>query len=200
VKSLLLAFALLVLAVPAASAAKPGILYSAAARDATVAKAGTALRLSAPAATTTTWFTDRPARRAGTTTLGGLANIWDATGFGKDPPNAALLLTHQGKTRTHVVTLTDPRREGGRVSFRLRAVPGGEEAGYAHSHRIQPGRYGRATLFIDDAALPPCPFDGPADDWSTRARSTCLIVTGRSEDPVYEDIRDDLGGVVRFDG
>jgi len=35
-------------------------------------------------------------------------------------------------------------------------VPGGEEAGYAHSHRIQPGRYGRAILFIDDDAFPPC--------------------------------------------
>lgn len=173
-RSLLLAFALLVLAVPAASAAEPGILYAADARGATVAKVGTALRLSAPAATATTWFTDRPARRAGATTLGGLVAIWDASGFADDPPNAALLLTHKGETRTHVVTLTDPRRDGGRVSFRLRAVPGGEAAGHAHSHGVQPGGYGRAMLFIDDAAQPPCPAS------ITQVPLTCISAPGQT--------------------
>lgn len=173
-KALLLAFTLLVIAVPAAAAAEPGILYSADARGVAVAKSGTELRLSAPAATPTTWFTDRPARRAGMTTLSDLVSIWGASGFREDPPNAALLLTHKGETRTHVVTLTNPRREDGRVSFRLRAVPGGAEAGHAHTHEIQPGGYGRAMLFIDDAAQPPCPAS------ITQVPLTCISAPGQT--------------------
>jgi len=165
------ALGLLLLVPTVASAAEPGILYSADARGATIVKSGTTLRLSVPANTRTAWFTDRPERRAGSTTLAGLVAVWDASGFRKDPPNAALLLTHRGETRTHVVTLSDPRHVRGRVSFRLRAVPRGVEAGHAHTHDLVAGRYGRAALFIDDAAYPPCPT-------VTVSRSiSCLIGT-----------------------
>ena len=173
-KTLLLAFALLVIAVPAASAAEPGILYSADARNTKVIKSGKTLRLSVPAATRTTWFTDRPARKAGTTTMRGLVGIWDASGFGDDPPNAALLLTHKGVTRTHVVTLRNPRVAKGCVSFRLREIPSGVEAGHAHTHDIAPGRYGRAELFIDDAATPPCPTS------ITQVPLTCVSAAGQT--------------------
>lgn len=156
-KAVLLALALVIVAAPAASAADPGILYSADARNAKVVKSGKTLRVSLPAGTRTTWFADRPGRHAGTTTLSRLVRIWDASGFRKDPPNAALLLAHKGKVRSHVVTLSDPRRTRGRVSFRVRVVRGGAEAGHRHIDRVATGRYGRAQLFIDDTAYPPCP-------------------------------------------
>lgn len=159
-RRLLVALALLAFAAPVASGAeRPGILYAADARTATVTGSGAALRVALPAASSTAWFTDRPARRAGTTTLAGLVAVWQGSGFDADPPNAALLLTTRGRTTTHVVTLTDPRHARGLVSFRLRVVPGGVEAGYRHGRPIAPGRYGRAGLFIDDAAwAPPCGY------------------------------------------
>jgi len=83
-----------------------------------------------------------------------------------------LLLTHRGETRTHVVTLSDPRHVRGRVSFRLRAVPRGVEAGHAHTHDLVAGRYGRAALFIDDAAYPPCPA-------TVSVLGSCVITSGR---------------------
>lgn len=151
---------LLVVAVPAtagaAPAKAPGILYSLDAKGPTIAKSGKALRLSMPAGTAVTWFTDRPARQAGTTTLRDLAAIWEASGFAEDPPNAALLVTRAGEERTHVVTLRAPRVAHGRVSFALREVPTGAEAGHRHTHDVAAGTYGRARLFIDDAALTPC--------------------------------------------
>lgn len=140
----------------AGAAPAPGILYSLDAKGPTIAKSGKALRLSMPAGTPVTWFTDRPARQAGTTNLRNLAAIWEASGFTKDPPNAALLITHAGEERTHVVTLRAPRVADGRVSFALREVPTGTEAGHRHTHDVAAGRYGRARLFIDDAALTPC--------------------------------------------
>lgn len=173
VRHLLIALVVLAVGAPVASA-QPGILYSADARGATVTTSGSALRISLPAAARTTWFTDRPARRAGTTTLARLVRTWDAAGFAEDPPNAALLLTHRGVTRTHVVTLTNPRLRGGRATFRVRGVRGGQEAGHAHRHRLRSGRYGSARLFIDDSAYPPC---GTTTSTMTTT-STCLL-------PVY---------------
>lgn len=156
-RGLLLALALLAFATPVASGAeRPGILYAADARTATVTGSGAALRIALPAASSTAWFTDRPARRAGTTTLAGLVAVWQGSGFDADPPNAALLLTTRGRTTTHVVTLTDPRHARGLVSFRLRPVPGGTEAGHHHAGLLAPGRYGAAQLFVDDGGWPPC--------------------------------------------
>jgi len=164
----------LLLLAPAASAATtPTILYSADARGAIVTASGATHRVSLPAGTRATWFSDRPERRAGTTTLARIVGIWTASGFTADPPNAALLLTQRGATRTHVVALTDPRLRNGRVSFRIRAVRGGEEAGHAHRHALRAGRYARASLFIDDAAFSPCPA-------SSDGSVTCALAVGQS--------------------
>lgn len=154
---LLITITLVVVLVPTAHAAEPGILYSVDARTATVTKAGKAHRLALPAATRVTWFSDRPARHAGTLTLRGLAGIWEASGFVEDPPNAAVLLTHKGETVTHVVELTDPRVSATQISFAFTVIPGGEEAGHRHTHGVSVGTYGRAEVFIDDAATAPCP-------------------------------------------
>jgi hypothetical protein len=150
-------FVLLSLAVasPAAAAKPPAILY---ALDATRATVVDARHLSLPAAARVTWFADRPQRTSGMTTLRNLQEIWAASGFVKDPPNAALILTGGGKTRTHVVELSRPRYRDGRVVFRMRRVPGAVEAGRVDRDAIVAGAYARAALFIDDAAAPPCPY------------------------------------------
>lgn len=156
-RRLLLALAAVLVLAPAAQAAEPGILYSIDARTATVTKVGKAHRLALPASTRVVWFSDRPARHAGTLTLRGLTGIWEASGFVEDPPNAAVILTHKGESRTHVVELTHPRVAGTTISFAMTPVPGGEEAGHAHTHGVTAGTYGRAAVFIDDAATAPCP-------------------------------------------
>lgn len=154
---LLLALVLTAVLAPSAHAAKPGILYSIDARTATVTKAGKAHRLALPAGTRVTWFSDRPDRHAGTLTLRGLASLWEASGFVEDPPNAAVLLTDKGETMTHVVELTRPKVTDTHISFAITVIPGGEEAGHGHTHDVAPGTYGRAEVFIDDAATMPCP-------------------------------------------
>jgi hypothetical protein len=142
-------------AVPGGAAAAKGdaILYAVDARDARLAGA----TLTLPAATRVTWFTDRPARRSGATTLRRLVGVWAASGFAVDPPNAALILAGADGVRTHVVELRRARLDGRRVAFGLRRVPDANEAGHADTHPLAGGRYARAQLFIDDAALPPCP-------------------------------------------
>jgi hypothetical protein len=155
---------LLLALVPATAAAKskakpkvPGILYSLDAKEAVISKSGGTFRISMGANTPVTWFTDRPDRRAGSVRLVDLYGIWDASGFVKDPPNAALLTSHEGVDRTHVVELTKPRLADGRVSFAIRATPEETAAGHMHSDELIAGTFARARLFIDDAALSPCP-------------------------------------------
>jgi hypothetical protein len=116
------------------------------------------LRLSLPARTTLTWFTDRPARHAGRTNLLQWVGTWSAVGFDTDPPNAAVLVTdRQGRERTHVVTLSNPRRAGSWVHIDIATVSAGSEAGYRHADRVRPGAFTDVQVFIDDAANPPCP-------------------------------------------
>lgn len=176
---------LLLALVPAtAGAAKPkapSILYALDAKGATVTKAGGTFRLSMPANSPVTWFTDRPDRNAGSVRLVDLYGIWDASGFNDDPPNAALLTTHKGVDHTHVVELTKPRSAKGRVSFAIREVPNESEAGYAHTHDLAAGRFGRARLFIDDAALSPCPArvgSTVSVSPSTPTVTQCLLAPG----------------------
>lgn len=151
--------ALVAVAVPVAAGAPPGILYAADAGSVRISRAADGMRMSLPASTRVTWFTDRPDRRAGTTTMRGLAGIWSASGFASDPPNAAVIIDDAADRRTHVVTMSRPRltADGRRVSYRIVAVPDGAEAGHVASHDLRGGRYRRAQLFIDDAAEPPCP-------------------------------------------
>ncbi len=173
-RPLLLALVLLGLMVPAASAADaPDILFSANPKNVQIVKSGKTLRLVMPANARTTWFTDRPERKAGSTNLRRLAATWTAMGFRADPPNAALILTHKGQSRTHVITLTNPRIRNGHVSYRIRAVPNTDEAGHRHTDPLRRGRYGRAELFIDDATYPPC----PAQEWSV---VNCILAPNAS--------------------
>ncbi len=171
VRRLALILAAGLLLAPAASAAQPDILFSASPKNVQIVKSGKALRLVMPANSRTTWFTDRPERKAGSTNLRRLAATWGAMGFRADPPNAALILTHKGQIRTHVVTLTRPRITNGRVSFRIRAVPTTDEAGHRHTDPLRHGRYARAQLFIDDTAIPPC---GSTATWG----GACLLPYG----------------------
>lgn len=151
-----LALVILLLLAPVAGAKQSSILYSADAREAIVTHNGAGYRVSMPAASSITWFTDRPKRLSGTATLSAFAATWPANGFAQDPPNAALVLARRDDVRTHIVELRRPRVSGGRVSFALRALPRATEAGLRHVDTITPGTYSRAELFIDDTAYPPC--------------------------------------------
>lgn len=156
-RRLLLALIVVLVLAPAAQAAEPGILYSIDGRSVTVSKAAKGHRIALPRNTRVVWFSDRPARHAGTLTLAQLAGIWEASGFVQDPPNAAVILSEQGESRTHVVELKAPQVTEQMVSFAFTPVPGGVEAGHRHTHEIMAGSYGRANVFIDDAATMPCP-------------------------------------------
>jgi hypothetical protein len=140
------------LSAASASAAPATFLYSASAGWAKVDGA----RVTLPASADVAWFTDRPVRRSGSTTLGDVVDVWSVSGLDASPPNAALVVTRKGETSTHIVTLTQARRKGTTVSFRVRTVPGGTEAGMRSTGRLTSGTYGRAELFIDDVATPPC--------------------------------------------
>lgn len=142
------------IAAPAPRASSPAILFAADAPNAVVSGNGRALSL--PARSRLAWFTDRPARSAGTTTVARLVEGWAAWDFDAQPPNAALVLQGPGERRVHVVELTRPRVARGRAIFRVRPLPTATEAGRAHQDPIRPGRYRRAELLIDDAGPPPC--------------------------------------------
>ena len=113
------------------------------------------MRISVPARANLSWFTDRPARRAGTATAASLAAGWTANGFSRVPPNAALVTKRAGTTMQTIVTLTQPLRRDGRVSFAYRVLDDGRMLGMQTSGRPQLGRY-RGELFVDDATVPPC--------------------------------------------
>lgn len=169
----LLAFAIALLVAPAAQAKAPSILYAVDAGRATVTAGHGATRVAMPAAARVAWFTDRPGRRAGTTTLRVLASIWEASGFVADPPNAALLMAGADGERVHVVTLTAPRVEGRTVSFRVRRIAGASAAGHRDRDRVVAGAYGRTALFVDAAATPPCP-----GSFTVAGSGSCLLAAG----------------------
>ena len=57
------------------------------------------------------WFTDRPARDAGTLSMRNFVGLWSAKGtntFTTDPPNVAIEYTSGGKQKTFSATLTSP--------------------------------------------------------------------------------------------
>ena len=171
-------------AVAGAAGTPPGILYSVDAPNAVLTlPGGGPMQLSLPAPTRVTWFTDRPDRRAGSITLGQLAQMWSASGFDADPPNAALVLSRRGQDRTHVVELSLPAITGSRVTFTTRAMPRSRELGYRHTDALRPGRYGAARVFIDDAAVSPCGTHLQVVQVAGRlspTRAQCLLAPGAS--------------------
>ena len=131
--------------VPATSA----VLYSTLAGAATVTVSAHTTSITLPGDSPTTWFTDRPARKAGMTTLAQLASRWKAVGFEKSAPNAAIVM-HQGATTNQVVvTLSRPRIEGSLVTFTATPLPKTKVLGMASRGVPQAGSYGATELFID---------------------------------------------------
>lgn len=169
--------------VPAGAAAADDILYAGtAAKVRVLADSGASSRIVLPARMPLTWFTERPQRTAGRTTLGRLAAVWDAAGFRADPPNAALVLSRGGTTTTHVVRLSAPRRSGSRVILRARPVgASARAAGYRGRGALRAGSYRRTSLFVDGSAAPPCPSVITQD-------ITCIWVPGSP--PQYDLIGD----------
>lgn len=141
-------------AAPTASAAMPvpaasAVLYSTLAGAATVTVSAHTTSITLPGDSPTTWFTDRPARKAGLTTLTQLASSWKAAGFEKSAPNAAIVM-HQGATASQVVvTLSRPRIEGSLVTFTATPLPKAKVLGMASRGVPQAGNYGATELFID---------------------------------------------------
>ncbi|MFN8124704.1 MAG: hypothetical protein U0237_20030 [Thermoleophilia bacterium] len=181
--------AALLLVVPAAFAdgttknQEVAVLYSMDATRTVVAKSGKTFRVSMPANSGVTWFTDRPNRKAGYLTLKQFYAMWQGNGFDTDPPNAALLLTRKGVETTHVVEMTDPKLDNGRVSFAVRPVKGATEAGHRHRHPLKAGNFGRSRLFIDDATLSPCSpsIYGPSGVTAVGpALQQCLLAPGKN--------------------
>lgn len=151
---------LLVALVPAtADAAKhaprPSILYAMDAQGAVIAPSAGSLRLSMPASTIVTWFTDRPVRRAGAIELSGFCGMWKASGLVKDPPNGALAATAKGVEQTHVVEISRPACGRARVPFAIRAIPDGTVAGHLHTHDLAAGRFSRARVVVEGGTLIP---------------------------------------------
>jgi hypothetical protein len=132
------------------------ILYSLDAPDTIITKSGSTFRLSLPAKAAVTWFTDRPARKVGTITLQQFYSMWKSNGFDQDPPNAALLITKKNIETTHVVEMTKSTSAKGRIIFTIKQLTDQSHAGYAHTHDLRVGNFGRSRLFIDDATTPPC--------------------------------------------
>ena len=57
------------------------------------------------------WFTDRPARDAGTLSMKNFVGLWSVQGtntFATDPPNVAIVYTSGGKQKTLIATMTSP--------------------------------------------------------------------------------------------
>jgi hypothetical protein len=103
-----------------------------------------------------TFFTDRPARRAGELPLGRFVRRWRQLGFGDVPPNAALVLADAPNNRdVLVVELSRPRLVAGgrRLGFRavaLRGNPGDELREFRRKADRRVGsRLGRVSLFVD---------------------------------------------------
>ena len=57
------------------------------------------------------WFTDRPARDAGTLSMRNFVGLWsvkDTNTFATDPPNVAIVYTSGGTQTTFIATMTSP--------------------------------------------------------------------------------------------
>ncbi len=105
------------------------------------------------------WFTDRPDRNAGFTTLDTFAALWQ-TAFAGDPPTAAIA----GNNLNAVVTIDSAVVKGNRLDIAYTAVRAG----------LPDGDLGPVSLFVDsgEAGLPghqytvPDGYIGPTDSYA----------------------------------
>jgi len=104
-----------------------------------------------------TWFTDRPDRNAGHVLTSQLIGAWPDLDFARVAPNAALVLDTERHTRdTIALELRRPTYDRARRTLRfavrrLAALGPGLPQLHAQLDRRIPRRFGRATLFIDNA-------------------------------------------------
>lgn len=145
----------------AASATDVGLLFSVTAPTMQVVAEGTGFRVTIAADSPTAWFTDRPARTAGSFDVVDLVSLWSAEGFDTDPPNAAVVVSANGEQHQHVVELSDPKVTGTTVSFHADDIGDDDGtdpvAGRSATHDVVVGSFGESELFIDDGGYSPCP-------------------------------------------
>jgi uncharacterized protein YjbI with pentapeptide repeats len=108
------------------------------------------------------WFSDRPARRAGSFPARGIVSSWEGFGFGRVPPNAALVYTDKrgNRDRTVILELSHPRVAGGGRVLRFaatvvdpRTVRSGDLASHARVADRRPASHlTDPSLFIDSVA------------------------------------------------
>ena len=114
------------------------------------------------------WFTDRPARDAGTLSMGNFVGLWSTPGtntFATDPPNVAIDYTSGGKQKTLIATMTSPviipptaTPGTAKLQATMTAVPEAQLAAYAkgksklakHAEKAQrnPTRYPTSSVIV----------------------------------------------------
>jgi hypothetical protein len=108
-----------------------------------------------------TGFSDRPARVLGRQSLTSFVRGWDSAGFGRVPPNAALVVdAERSSGEVVVLELLRPKLGPGRtVTLGAKALgrrPRGLLERIARgAHDPRPDRFGRVSLFIDPTGPPP---------------------------------------------
>ncbi len=85
-------------------------------------------------------FTDRPERMSGDAPTAKFVEFWTSgkSDFEKDPPNATLSVTVDGKAETSVIELTNPQISGDTLTYTVKTLDG-----------TPPAAGQPATLFID---------------------------------------------------
>lgn len=153
-RSTLLAVPLLLAALPATAGAAAGNLYVQRAAGGTLK--GTTLTLHGVDARTTV-FADRPARSTSTQATRSFVGGWQQT-FGSDAPNAALEIDAAPTSRdVAVLELRSARYDARRHTLRfqvrrLTRAGGGLAPLDRRADRGVGGRFGHASLFIDDGS------------------------------------------------
>lgn len=96
----------------------------------------------------TTFFTDRPERRAGGMTTAEFIPFWGEgkDSFAKDPPNADLSIIENGQLQQSVVELINPVLKGDTLTYTVKVVKG-----------PVPAKGGNASVFIDVIGMPLTP-------------------------------------------
>ena len=159
---------------PAAMAKSSSILWSTTAPTAKIAKAGKHYTVTVPMTSPTAWFTDRPARSAGSTDILGFVGGWQQNSFDKNPPNAAIVLHHDGQTMQSVIVLSKPKEfpRQRKIRFNARILPTGKVMDMATmNEKLPTGTFKDVELFIDAGDAPACGAMITQPGWCTLVSS-----------------------------
>jgi hypothetical protein len=160
--------------VPAAMAKSSSILWSTTAPTAKIAKAGKNYTVTVPMTSPTAWFTDRPDRSAGSTDILGFVGGWQQNEFDKNPPNAAIVLHHDGQTMQSVIVLSKPKEfpRQHKIRFNARILPTGKVMDMATmNEKLPTGTFSDVELFIDAGDAPACAAMITQPGWCTLVSS-----------------------------